>query len=101
MEKKHIIQFLKEKKRGVYTVLVEIYADVITSMATTMALAVIKEDLEKESEATVEINYFSLAKAASKFRRANKSKAVGKKWNFRDASEIPEDQSVPGKFKIS
>ena len=49
MEKKHIIKFLNAKKRGVYTLLVEMYADVISSMAIKMALEIIREDLEKEA----------------------------------------------------
>jgi len=101
MEKKHIIRFLKEKKRGVYTLVVEMYADVITSMAVTMALEIIKEDLEKESGGVVEIKYFSLAQAISKFKkRASSGHGVKRKWEFKDANEMKENQSAPGKFKI-
>ncbi len=54
-------QVLKSKKRGVYAWVVEVYSDVITPMAITLALDIITEDLEKESGAKVELNYFSLA----------------------------------------
>ncbi len=60
MEKKTIIRFLNEKKRGAYTLLVEMYADVVTEMPITLALTVIKEDLEKETGAPAELHYFSL-----------------------------------------
>jgi hypothetical protein len=69
MEKKHIIKFLNAKKRGVYTLLVEMYSDVITSMATTMALEIIRADLEKDSEENVRINYYSLVQAVAKFKK--------------------------------
>jgi hypothetical protein len=101
MEKKHIIKFLEGKKRGVYTLIVEIYSDVITSMATTMALEIIKEDLEKESGTKVEMNYFSLAQAVSKFKkRAASGHGFKRKWEFKDANEMKENQPAPGKFKI-
>lgn len=100
MDKKHIIRFLKEKKRGAYAILVEMYADIISSMAVTMALELIVEDLEKESGESVVINYFSLAKAIAKYKKRGSLKTGGsRKWEFRDASEI-KDQLVPGKFKI-
>ncbi len=100
MEKKHIIRFLKEKKRGAYTLLVEMYADVVSSMAVTMALEIIREDLEKECGEPVMLNYFSLAQAVAKYKKSSTAKpGVPRKWEFRDASET-KDQSVPGKFKI-
>jgi hypothetical protein len=37
MDKRYIIQFLKEKKRGVYTLIVNTYVDVISTMGVTMA----------------------------------------------------------------
>lgn len=101
MEKKHIIRFLKERKRGVYTLMVEMYSDVATSMAVTMALEIIKEDLEKETGAIVELNYFSLAQAISKYKKEKAISKTEKKWSFRDAHEIKENQLAPGKFKIS
>lgn len=101
MEKKHIIRFLKERKRGVYTLMVEMYSDVATSMAVTMALEIIKEDLEKETGAIVELNYFSLAQAISKYKKEKAILKTEKKWSFRDAHEIKENQLAPGKFKIS
>ncbi|MBA4055602.1 MAG: hypothetical protein C0490_12885 [Marivirga sp.] len=102
MEKKHIIKFLIGKKRGVYTLLVEMYADVITSMAVTMALEIITEDLEKDSGEKVELNYFSLAQAVAKFKKKAKTKPEAgiRKREFKDANEIKENQPAPGKFKI-
>jgi hypothetical protein len=101
MEKKHIIKFLNEKKRGVYALLVEMYYDVLTSMAITMALEIIREDLEKESGGKVDLNYFSLAQAVSKFKKKTKKPEASKrKLQFRDANEISDHQITPGKFKI-
>lgn len=100
MEKKHLIRFLKEKKRGTYTILVEMYTDVVSSMTVTMALEIIREDLEKESGESVALNYFSLAQAVAKYKKSSSSKPGGpRKWKFRDASET-KDQVIPGKFKI-
>lgn len=101
VDKKHIVRFLKEKKRGVYSLMVEMYPDVITNMAITMALEVIKEDLEKESGTVVEMNYFSLAQAIAKFKKkACAGGNVTRRWDFKDANELKQDQSAPGKFRI-
>src|SRR5688572_19487505 len=101
MKRKHIIKFLKLRKRGVYTLIVELYADVITSMAITMALEVIAEDLEKESGEKVDLNYFSLAQAAAKFKKEMEGKPGAKKSanRFKDANELEEKQTKPGGFK--
>lgn len=100
MEKKHLIRFLKEKKRGTYTLLVEMYANVVSSMAVTMALEIIREDLEQESGEPLALNYFSLAQAIAKYKKRGSSKSgVPRKWEFKDANET-KDQLVPGKFKI-
>ena len=93
---------LNKKKRGVYVLIVEMYSDVITSMAITMALDIIREDLEKESGAKVELNYFSLAQAVAKFKKKAMSKSqtgMGRR-EFKDANELTDNQSAPGKFKI-
>ena len=102
MEKKHIIKFLKLRKRGVYKLIMEQYADVITSMAITMAVEVITEDLEKESGEKVELNYFSLAQAAAKFKKDIEGKPAQKKVRdrFKDANELEEKQTKPGAFKV-
>lgn len=102
MEKKYIIEFLKERKRGVYTLIVNTYVDVISAMGITMALRVITDDLEKEAGTTVELNYFSLAKAASRLEKKVSQRStsiVTRKWEFKDAHEI-KGQTAPGKFKI-
>jgi hypothetical protein len=104
MERKTIIRFLNEKTRGSYTLLVAMYADLFASMSIKMALTVIKEDLEKESGASVELHYFSLARAISRFKKKAGIKPgadTKQKWSFKDANEIKESQSSPGRFKIS
>lgn len=103
MEKKHIVKFLETKnKRGVYTLIAELYADVVTSMTTTMALEVIREDLERDCGQKVELNYFSLAQAVARLRKKKGPKSPGEKgkWQFRDASEMPEADRRPGKFNL-
>ena len=102
MEKKHIIKFLNGKKKGAYALLAEMYADVVTSMAMSMAVEIIKEDLENESGEKVELNYFSLAKAVYRQRRksAGKYDTVMRKREFKDANELTDGQTSPGTFKI-
>jgi len=100
MEKQHIIKFLHTKKRGVYTLIVEMYADVISSMAITMALEIIREDLEKEPGDKVELNYFSLAQAVAKFKKKAKAKPETRKREFKDANELTNNQKAPGTFKV-
>ena len=101
MEKKTIIRFLNEKRRGSYTLLVAMYADLFPSMSISMALTVIKEDLEKESSASVELNYFSLARAVARLKKKGGMKSEAetkKKWEFKDANEIKNRQLSPGMF---
>jgi len=103
MDKRYIIDFLKERKRGVYALIVNMYMDVITSMGVTMALRVIKDDLQKETGEEVDLNYFSLAKAVSKLEKkiAHRSTTiVTRKWEFKDASEMKDTELPPGKFKL-
>lgn len=101
MEKKHIVKFLNGKKRGIYTLIVEMYADVVTSMAITMAQEVIREDLEKDSGEKVELNYFSLAQAVAKHKKKIKAKPEAKrKPEFKDANEISDKQRRPGGFTL-
>jgi hypothetical protein len=100
MEKKHIIKFLKSKKRGVYALLVEMYADVIRSMAITMALEIIREDLEKDSEEKAELNYFSFAQAVAKFKKKAKAKPESRKREFKDAHEQSDKQKPAGTFTL-
>jgi hypothetical protein len=103
MEKKHIIRFLKDGRRGAYTWLVEIYAHWVTSMSVTAAMELIKEDLANESGTTVELHYFSLARAVARFKKktgVNSKAGVNKKLEFKDTYEISERQSGPGKFKV-
>jgi hypothetical protein len=104
MDKKTMIRFLKEKRRGSYTLLVAMYADLFPSMSISMALTVIKEDLEKESGANLELHYFSLARAISRFKKKARIKPVAEAkqtWDFKDANEIRDGQSSPGRFKVN
>jgi len=103
MEKKHIIRFLNEGRRGAYTWLVEMYAELVTKMSVTMAMVLIKEDLTRDSETAVELHYFSFAKAVAKFKKKtgkNFKADAGKKHEFKDANEIRNGQSVAGTFKL-
>lgn len=103
MEKKHLIRFLKERKRGAYTWLVEMYCDLVTSMSVTVAMELIKEDLAKESETPVDLHYFSLARAVARFKRKSGLNSKGgamQKLEFRDSNEIKEGQLGAGKFKL-
>jgi hypothetical protein len=103
MEKKYIVQFLKERKRGVYALIVTTYIDVISRMGVAMAQRVIRDDLEKEAGEAVDVNYFSLAKAVSKLEKKTSLRSTTKntnRWEFKDAHEI-KGQTTPGKFKLS
>ena len=106
MEKKLIIRFLKQRKRGVYNAITDAYAGVIASMSITMALEIIREDLEKDAEEEVVLNYSSLAHAIKKYKCKAKAKsnvtseAKMDKWDFLDAHEISEKHLAPGRFKL-
>ena len=102
MEKKTIIRFLNEKRRGAYTLLVEMYSDVVAEMTMTMALTVIKEDLEKELGAPVKLHYFSLVKAISRLKKRGTKKSgalTTRKQEFKDSNEIENSQLGTGRFK--
>lgn len=104
MEKKHVIRFLKERRRGAYTLLVNMYAEEATSMSVKMVLEFIKEDLEKEPGASVQLRYFSLARAVARFKKSSAGKHGAltiRKREFKDAHEIEDRQLRPGEFKIS
>jgi hypothetical protein len=100
MEKKHIIKFLNPRKRGVYALLVEMYADVINSMAINMALEIILEDLERESGEKIELNYYSFAQAVARFKKKGKAKREARKTEFKDAHELRDKQTPPGTFTL-
>ena len=106
MEKKLIIRFLKQRKRGVYNAITDAYAGVIATMSITMALEIIREDLEKDAEEEVVLNYSSLAHAIKKYKRKAKTKSNGaseakmEKWEFLDAHELSNNNLTPGRFKL-
>lgn len=100
IDKKYIGMFLKGKKRGVYRLIVETYADTIKSIPITMALEMIAKDLEKNCGEKVSLNYFSLAQAALKFKKKVEAKPRSfPKRQFLDAHEEPDNQLGPGRFK--
>lgn len=83
--------------------LVEMYADVVSEMPITMALTVIKEDLEKESGARLELHYFSVARAIARLKKSATKKSTAlatRKLEFKDDHEIKDSQLGPGKFKL-
>jgi len=106
MNKKYIIRFLKERQRGAYTLLAEMYDEIITSVGPAMSLQIIRDDLQKDSEEEVVLNYSSLAHAIKKYKRRAKTKSNAKAepkidtWKFLDAHEISEKQLPPGRFKL-
>jgi hypothetical protein len=102
MEKKHIIKILNGRKRGAYRLLVEMYAEEITTMPMTIALEIIGEDLTKESGEQVDLNYNSLARAVARSKKKSKAKreAGMRKREFKDANELTDHQTAPGKFKL-
>ena len=105
MDKKQLVSFLKQRKRGVYALLTEVYADVLsTPMSTPMALEVIRQDLQNASTDPIELNYFSLLKAIKKAKKAGAIVPTDKakvKWDFKDAHELPNTQKLPGSFTLS
>ncbi len=106
MNKKYIIRFLKEGQRGAYTLLVEMYSEIITSVGPSMSLQIIRDDLQKESEEELVLNYSSLAHAIKKYKRKAETKSTVTsearmdKWEFLDAHEISAKHLTPGKFKL-
>ncbi|MBL0741069.1 hypothetical protein [Chryseolinea lacunae] len=103
MEKKLIVRFLKEKRRGAYTLVVEEYAPLIFAMSHAMALVIIQEDLAKESGVPVALNYFSLVRAIATYKKKNPQPAtrvVKLKHEFKDAHELKEGQPEPIVFNL-
>ena len=99
MEKKHLIRFLKQSKKGSYSVLVQAYQELIASMPIVMAMEIIQEDLQKGTEERIELNYFSLARAVARFKKKN-PQDTRKQFQFKDSHETDDVQSSPGRFKI-
>ena len=106
MNKKYIIRFLKERQRGAYRLLAEMYDQIITSVGPAMSLQIIRDDLQKESEEEVVLNYSSLAHAIRKYKCKAETKSNSKgepkidTWEFLDAHELGEKQLTPGRFKL-
>ena len=100
MEKRHLIRFLKQRKKGSYSVLVQAYQELIASMPIVMAMEIIQEDLHKDTEERIELNYFSLARAVARFKKKNPQAAIRKEFQFKDSHETEDVQLSPGRFKI-
>ena len=102
MEKKNIVKYLNGNKRGVYTLIADMYSGVTTKMAISLALEEIRRDLEKESEEKVYLNYNSLARAVARSKKKTKVKAKAElqKRDFKDTNELKDNGTAPGKFKI-
>ena len=82
--------------------LVQMYSEEVTSMPVTIALEIIREDLRKESGEKVDLNYNSLARAVARSKKKSTAKdEVGmRKRDFKDANELADSRTAPGKFKI-
>jgi len=103
MEKKQLVGFVNQKKKGIYNVLVEIYAEVLSaSLSTPMALEIIRQDLQSASSDPVELNLSSLLKAITKAKKKGilKMEKPKKKWDFKDAYELKEEQRPAGSFTV-
>jgi hypothetical protein len=106
MDKKNIVRFLKEKRRGIYSVIVDVYSEQILSSGVNLALDLIKDDLEIKTGERVTLNYFSLNQAVLKYKNKNMNRKVvtpakASKYDFKDAHEIKNDsQLLPGQFKL-
>jgi hypothetical protein len=103
MEKRLIVRFLNEKRRGAYTLVVEEYAPLIFPLSHAMALTIIQEDLEKESGMLVTLNYFSFARAIATYKKKNPqptTNGVKSKMEFKDANELKEGQPNPIVFNV-
>ena len=100
MEKKHLIRFLKQSKKGSYSVLVQAYQELIASMPIVMAMEIIQEDLQKDTGERIKLNYFSMARAVARFKKKNPQAATRKQFHFKDSHETVDVQSSPGRFKI-
>ncbi|PZR03354.1 MAG: hypothetical protein DI539_26375 [Flavobacterium psychrophilum] len=98
MEKKLIIRFLNERRRGAYNLLVEFYASQIFVLSKTMACTIIEEDLEKEYGSPVKLSYFSLARAMSRYKKKHPKLFLSTRTpvsGFKDLHESKEGQSSP------
>ena len=102
MDKKKVIKFLNERKRGAYTLIVRTYIDAVRTVSIAMAQQIIEEDLEAISGEEVQLNYGSLVKAFARYKKITKV-PIGKnirKRVFKDANEHMSSQICPGKFKL-
>lgn len=110
MEKKLIVKFVKEKRKGVYNAIVDVYANVLFgSFSVTLLKNLIELDLERFTGERITLNYDSLVKAIRRqssgksrpqLHKTFQSPAAGK-YDFKDSHESNETKSTkPGGFKI-
>ncbi|MBX2943597.1 MAG: hypothetical protein KF860_14765 [Cyclobacteriaceae bacterium] len=111
MEKVDIVEFLEQKRRGVYNVIVNEYWSTASSVPVNLALSLIKKDLELSTGKKVDLKYVSLAQAISKAKGRYKAmdhvsntpvESFGekKKYDFKDAHELTKSNTAPGRFKL-
>lgn len=105
MDKKYIVRFLKEKRRGVYNTIVQAYSDIVFDGNVAMVIEMIKDDLARETGEEVDLNYNSLVHAIKKYKavEAKHDKTLPspkqKDIQFKDMHELPRQLHQPGKFK--
>jgi len=109
MEREEIVRYLKNRQRGIYPIIVQHYADRIIGLGKRIALDIIKNDLEKFSGEKIDVSYFSLAKAISKYLKMNGRKvehfvpkeSLPKSSRFKNAYEYPDSDNMrPGAFRL-
>lgn len=103
MEKKLIIRFLKAKRRGAYNLLVECYASQIFLLSKAMAVTVIEEDLASQCGSPITLNYFSLARAMTRYKKKHPTPSTSPTKPasmFKDAHELKEGQISPITFNL-
>lgn len=109
MEKSLIVKFVKEKRKGVYNVIVKTYKAILEDNNVTLIRRAIELDLENHTGEKINLNYDSLIKAV---RRSLSKKAPLKqiihssspkatRYDFKDDHELDDSKKArPGSFKI-
>ena len=103
MDKKQLASFVSQRRKGVYNLLIEAYAEVLSaSMSTPMILELIRQDLQSVSTEPIELNHSSLLKAISKAKKRGilKSEKSKRKFDFKDSYESEGEQRLPGSFTV-
>ena len=98
---------LKGKQKKSYSLLVKKYFDLIEELGPKVALTEIKEEIEKETGETIEMNYQSLSQAFGRLKKSSGYKARAKsgdgvqkgRYDFKEEYEASSAKK-PGSFKI-